>query len=306
MERERLWNQVYHAMKQVSKHFSENHSGAGHPDVYPTFVIAVCWFWACLWRWPLNAAVKALSSARKRQCWRGLGYRLPEVIPDYSTVSRRMKRYDFDALVHQVHQTLLARLLADDSYHILLADSSPLDIPSISHDADARRGHHEHFGYRLHTLATHDRLILQWQTCSSNQQELAVMPQLIEQAAARGVHCQFLAADIGYDSEALHAKTHAALGGMLVAPPNDRGGSRTMTRTPLRRAMWCAWHRRDVRRARKKRGQIERTYSILKGPLAIDSLPRHIRHLDRVRRFLDAEIVLYHGHLLVQRLKLVT
>jgi hypothetical protein len=301
MERELVWAQVYRAVMTVSKQFPLSHAGPGHPDVHPTWVVAVCWLWACLWRQPLSTAVRALRSSKKRRLLGHMGFRLPAVIPEGSTVCRRMKRPDFDRTLAAIHRALIGRLLTPTSSLTLLGDSSPLDIPTISHDADARYGHHGHFGYRFHTLMTQDKIVLEALTCASNAQELAVMPQLIKQAADRGIRCRHLAADVGYDSEALHRLTRQALGGMLVAPPNDRGGTRTMLRTPLRKAMWEQWHSPEIRQARRQRGEIEHAYSILKGPFAIDSLPRHIRSLPRVQRYVWAETILYHGYLLERR-----
>ena len=303
MERELVWKQVYHAVVQVSKGFPLNHLGAGHPDVHPTWVIVVCWLWACLWREPLACAMRTLSCAKKRRLFGEMGFPLPARIPEGSTVCRRMQRPDFPCLMAEVHQCLLHQVLTDQSCQILLADSSPLDIPTISHDANARFGHHGHFGYRLHTLMTQDRIVLEQAAVPSNVQELAVLPDLIQHAAAAGIRCRYLAADTGYDSEAAHQATRDWLGGMLLAPPNDRGGTRTMTRTPLRKAMWAAWHTPAVKAARRKRRRIEHAYSVFKGPLAIDSLPRHIRGLHRVRRYLAAETIIYHGYLLEKQLK---
>jgi hypothetical protein len=303
MERELVWRQVYRAIIAVAKTFPLTHPGQGHPDVYPTWVIVVCWLWSCLWREPMAAAMRTLRSPKKRRLYRDLGFVLPRVIPDGSTVCRRMQRPDFQRMVEDIQSGLINRLLDERSCHTLLADSSPLDIPTISHDADARFGHHGHFGYRFHTLMTQDRIILEQAALPTNVQELAVLPQLIEQAAARGIQCTFLATDIGYDSEAAHRKTRDYLGGMLLAPLNNRGGQRTFLRTPLRKEMWAVWRSPQVRAARRKRSRIEHAYSILKGPFAIDSLPRHIRHLPRVRRFLMAETILYHGNLLTKPAK---
>jgi hypothetical protein len=302
MERELVWMQVYRTIVRVAKVFPLTHSGQGHPDIYPTWVVAVCWLWSCLWREPLAVAMRTLRSAKKRRLYGHLGFRLPRVVPEGSTVCRRMQRPDFQQVIDAIQRSLIDELLGEHSCHTLVADSSPLDIPTISHDPDARFGHHGHFGYRFHTLITQDRIILEQAALPTNVQELAVLPQLIEQASSNGIRCAFLAADIGYDSEAAHRKTRDCLGGMLLAPPNDRGGTRAFVRTPLRKQMWAVWRSPKVRAARRKRPRIEHTYSVLKGPFAIDSLPRHIRHLPRVRRFLMAETILYHGYLLAKRL----
>jgi hypothetical protein len=303
MERELVWKQVYRAIRSVSKQFPLTHPGPGHPDVHPTWVIAVCWLWACLWRDPMATAMRTLRSVKKRRLLGQMGFSLPAHIPDGSTVCRRMQRPDFSGFLSAVHRALVVKLLTADSCQTLLGDSSPLDIPTISHDSDARFGHHGHFGYRLHTLMTQDKIVIEAHACPSNDQELAIMPALIQRAAANGVRCRYMAADIGYDSEALHRQTRDCLGGMLVAPLNDRGGTRTMMRTPLRKALWKRWNTPAIRKVRRKRGEIERAYSLLKGPLAIDSLPRHIRGLPRVRRYLLAETILYHGYLRARRTK---
>jgi hypothetical protein len=303
MERELVWRQVYRAIKTISKVFPSNHPGSGHPDMHPTWIVVTCWLWACLWRCPMATAMRTLTSAKKRRLYRQLGYPLPEVIPENSTVCRRMQRPDFGLMLTEVRHHLADLLLGQRSCETLLADSSPLDIPTISHDADACFGHHGHFGYRLHTLMTQDRIILEEEAAPTNVQELAVFPRLVEKASAKGIRCKYLAADIGYDSENAHRKTRECLGGMLLAPLNDRGGKRAFVRTPLRKEMWKLWRTPAVRAARRKRPRIEHAYSVLKGPLAMDSLPRHIRGLHRVRCFLIGETILYHGHLLAKRLE---
>jgi len=297
MERELVWNRVYQAIVHVSKGFPAGHAGSGHPDVHPTWVIVVCWFWSCLWGRSMAEAMRELQSRKRRGLLEQGGYRLPKRVPDAGTVSRRRRRVDFGRLVRGVHGHLVDRLLLAPFREVLVVDSSPLDIPTISHDPDARWGHHGHFGYRVHTLMTQDRLFLEFAVEPSNAHELAVAPPLIGQAAARQMRCRYLAGDIGYDSEPLHRCVRAHLGGMLVAPVNHRGGSCRAPHSPLRRAMWRKWNRPRVRKARRTRGEIERSYSLLKGPLALDSLPRHVRHLENVRAFVAAKIIFYHAYL---------
>ena len=296
MERELVWRQVYEGIGHISKTFGFGHKGQGHPDVYPTGIILTCWMWACLWREPMAWAMRTLGSPKKRRAFQGLGFSLPHAIPDNSTVSRRMQRPDFWQMLEQLHYHMAQRLLGPDSCRHLIVDSSPLDIPAISHDPDARYGHHGHFGYRLHTLLTQDQIILEQEAWATNQQELAVFPRLVQQAARRGVRCRYLAADIGYDSEGAHQSTLRFLGGMLVAPLNKRGGTPECSRTPLRKTMWHLWQTPAVQAAWKQRPTVERAYSVIKGPLGLDSLPRHIRKLTRVRRFLLAGIILYHAY----------
>lgn len=303
MERELVWNKVYDAIRVVAEHLACGPRPQGHPDVYPTWIILVCWLWACLWRLPQVQAMTTLASRAKRRYYGYLGFRLPQVIPANCTVSRRGQRADFLQLRAAVQHYLLDRLLPTKACQTLIVDSSPLDIPTISHDQDARWGHHGHFGYRLHTLLTEDGAIVAEQVEITNVQELTVFPQLLATAAAVGITCRFVAADMGYDSEPAHRATQRLVGGMLVAPLNNRGGRRAFVRTPLRQAMWRRWHSPPLRRARRRRPRIERYHSVLKGPLAIDSLPRHIRGLSRVRRFVLGCTLLYHGYLLEKRAK---
>jgi hypothetical protein len=293
---------MYHAVVCASKSFPRNHPGPGHPDVHPTWIIVVCWLWACLFRNPVAVAMGTLGCDRKRHLLEKMGFSLPPAIPDASTLSRRMQRPDFRAMLASVRRFFLEKLLTPQSCEVLLADSSALDIPTISHDADARWGHHGHFGYRLHTLMSQDKIILEHQALPSNEHELTVIPRLIHRAAVAGVRCRYLTADIGYDSENVHEKTRDWLRGKFIAPPNDRGGTRTMENTPLRRAMWGRWRTRAVRDVRRKRRRIEQAYSVLKGPLGLDSLPRYIRGKDRVRRFADAMTIIYHADLLQKSL----
>src|SRR4051812_36781675 len=128
MERELVWKQVYRAVRTISKTWAWNHLGPGHPDVHPTWVLLVCWLWACLWREPVSRAMATLRCRKKRRLYGQLGFALPQAIPDNSTLCRRMQRPDFRQMLEAVQHHMIDSLLGQTSCHTLLVDSSPLDI----------------------------------------------------------------------------------------------------------------------------------------------------------------------------------
>jgi hypothetical protein len=298
-----LWNIVYRIVHQVARETSIVHrTRRGSPDTYDTWEIALIWLWTAYWNQPLATAVYQLTHRRTRRALKILGFRLPGRVPHETTVRRRSLRQDYAAFIEAVDRKLIELLHA--RVDRLLIDSTPLPVPQVSKDRDATWGHHALRGYRWHTLVSADRVILQQQVEGANVHELAVAPLLVERAAQSGLHPRFVVGDDGYDSEPLHQCVHDRLRAHLIAPLNDRGGKRTMRRTPLRRWLNQHWKDRAIRASYRTRPEIDRMYSEFKGDrLSLYALPPWVRHLPAVRRWVELKQVLYHANVFLRRQK---
>src|SRR5205823_1137159 len=116
--------------------------------------------------------------------------------------------------------------------------------------------------------------------------ELAVAPMLVRQAAAEGWRARYTAADQGFDSEALHREVQTHLRCRLVAPLNDRGGGRSMRRTPLRAWLNQRWSTPLIQAIIRLRAEVERMYGVLKSWLfSLYALPPWVRRIASVRRW---------------------
>jgi hypothetical protein len=304
MDDEPLWNQVYRTVCSVARRQSLQPSHRGRPDRYATHQVLLVWLLAALWDWPMSHTVLRLKSWRWRSAMRRLGWRLPSGSPHRTTLLRRARRDDFTRLLEAVNQALIAQL--GPNWCQLIIDSSPLPVSGASHDTDATWGHHGLRGYRLHTLVNCRGVILIDRVMPANVHELKVAPQLVRAAARqRGAKpTRWVSGDDGYDSERLHRCCRDHLQTMLVAPLNDRGGRRTMLKTPLRRRLNQRWNSPAVQQARRLRPVIERTYSVAKSSrFRLYALPPFVRHLPTVRRWEKLKKVLYHADLLRKQRK---
>lgn len=294
-----LWNALYELIVGLSPR-GGGPARRGHPDTYATDQIAACWLWSAWRNQPLATATRELSDPAERRALLARGLRLPERVPHETTVRRRARRADFAALLGSAGLALLLALRP--ACGRVIVDSTLLRVPVFSGDRDATWGHHGQRGYRWHTLVSADGVVLAGEVHGANAHELAVAPALLGRAAALGVRPREVVADAGYDSERLHACARAVLGAPLIAPFNDRGGGRSMRRTPLRARLRRRWDRPGVRRALAARTAVERVYALLKGHrFGLYALPPWVRHAPSVRRWITLKTLLYHAHLLVTR-----
>jgi Transposase DDE domain len=306
MDDEPLWNAVYRTVWRVAHQQTLlQPCRAGHPDRYATAQVVLVWLLAALWDWPLSHTTSRLKSWRWRGAMRRLGWRLPCGLPHRTTLLRRARRQDFAQLLEAVNRELIRKLGPD--WCELVIDSSPLPVSRVSHDADAAWGHHGLRGYRLHTLLSRDGVILLDAVMPANVHELKVAPQLVRAAATRRPakrRTRYVSADDGYDSEPLHRCCRRELGAVLVAPLNDRGGKRTMRRTPLRKELHRRWNTPAIRRVRRRRTVVERRYSVAKSArFRLYALPPFVRHLPNVRRWEKLKKVFLQADLLRKRRK---
>lgn len=295
-----LWDTVYRVVTEVDARWENPVVRRGHPDEYSMGDIALCWLWSCFQNLPLSVAARGLADPNYRRAQRCLGLRLPKVTPHETTIARRTRRLDFWLFLTIVGQFLIKLLKPDRS--TALIDSMPMPMPYTSRDRSATWGHHGMRGYRFHSMTSVDRVILTWAVHGANVHELTVAPILVREASNWGWRPRYVGGDDGYDSEPLHECVRDWLGATMVAPFNDRGGSRAMLATPLRRRLSDRWKNRAVQGVMRLRPEIERMHSILKSSLiGLYALPPWVRGQHRVERWIASKVILYHAYLLNRR-----
>jgi hypothetical protein len=112
-------------------------------DTHSTALIVRVHLWSVLHDRPTDWACKARNWS-ERTC--------PEQLPDQSTLSRRMRRDDFEPFLVLLGRRLNGRPLAT---LLKIVDGKPLELPNHSGDRDARWGRgvsRTSIGYKLHVI----------------------------------------------------------------------------------------------------------------------------------------------------------
>lgn len=246
------------------------------------WIIAV-WFWAVIhdrpvaWacvrsHWPLDL--------RKRR------------LPTPSTMSRRLASASVQALLQQLEQ----RIIAPRADHLFwMIDGKPLPISGCSKDPHARYGRAANCharGYKLHAIVAGNGAIAAWRIAPMNTDERTMARRMLRTTTLHG----YLIADGNYDSNPLHECCPENL--QLVTPRRHAG----------RRGL--GHHRHHPQRLRSialtedalchfgqnllhQRDQIERTFANLTNwGGGLNGLPAWVRTIPRVRRWVQAKLVL--------------
>ena len=249
-------------------------------------------------------------------------------VPSPATVSRRMRRQDFDIYMARFFRALClpARSVSAKAgrmavshrvgdLHVLVIDSTAIEAPRDPH---ARWGHTREgpfLGYKLHLLVNSRGVpVAAWvsQGHRSDHDGLRPMMRDAKQVLAtnhlRG-RVKFVLADAGYDAEEHYHLTYEATGARLLAQDNPRNrkvdpADVASKATLAESAEPTPGVRRDAFRLLKtdwgkklmaKRSEIERVFSQVTDPGGIncEQLPRQIRGKKKVRRFLLAKAIQY-------------
>ena len=172
-------------------------------------------------------------------CWACDGRNWPGawavVLPDDSTVSRRMRTASVLQLIERLHQAICGLFAL--SRMVKHVDSFPLPVGSYSHDADTRRGRAAREmarGYKLHAICV-DRVIAAWTLMPMSVNDQVPAPRLFAQL--RGVG--YVTADNGYDANATHLAASACRH-QLLAPPRNCNGDRCVRDPAQQRKRNCA------------------------------------------------------------------
>jgi hypothetical protein len=291
------WGIVRAAIRQVTRSFPRLKRAQ-----YGDFLITCLYFWAVLHDRPMTWAT---DRSHYNRTFRPRGR-----IPSVSQLNRRVASDRFQRILQRVHE----RLAGDNRCKGLVLDGHALPVNAVSQDRDARVGHIAGGvanggmgkGYRLHAVVTGDGNIPAFSVMPLNTHELPVARRML--AALRldlgGV---LIFADGNYDAHVLH-KDVARRGAFLITHPRGRA-KHPVTRRQMgrsRRLLIDLWDNcpKLMHRVYQHREQIERRFggNLSCTPGLPGGLPKFVRGLPRVRRFVGAKICLYHSHRMAKSL----
>jgi hypothetical protein len=278
------WTIVRRTIRQVTRSFPRLKRAE-----YSDFLITCPYFWAVLNDRPMTWAVDSRNYNRNFR---------PRKIPSISQLNRRIAADRFQDILQRVHK----RLSGDSRFKGLILDGQALTVNSVSKDRDARIGHIPGGmgkGYKLHAIVASDGNIPVFSVLPLNTHELPVAQQMLS-TLPHDLTGTLVMADGNYDAHVLH-KQVARHGGFLITHPRGRAKHPVTRRQmgPSRRLMIDLWDRCPelMHRVYQHRKQIERRFGNLAcTPGLLTSLPKFVRGLPRVRRFVGAKICLYHAH----------
>ena len=284
------WRIVRAAIRQVTRSFPRLKRAR-----YSDFLIACLYFRAVLHDRPMTWAIDASNYNRT--------FRPRKKIPSISQLNRRIAADRFQLILRRVH----VRLAGDNRFKGLIFDGHALQVNAVSQDRDARVGHIAGGianggmgkGYKLHATVTSDGNIPVFSVMPLNAHELPVAQQMLE-SLRFDITGVLIFADGNYDAHVLHKQVDAR-GAFLITNPRGRANHPVTLRQMgrARRHLLDLWDHcpKLMDRVYRYRRQIEGRFGNLScTPGLLTSLPKFVRGLPRVRRFVGAKICLYHAH----------
>lgn len=222
----------------------------------------------------------------------------PLELPSVSQFHKRMRSPRVLEILQAVNDQLAHTSCTGDE---LICDGQALTVNNVSKDPDAAFGYASGGqlgkGYKLHAITTGDNRILCWCVRPINEHETPIAMRMLDQLppTPRG---SILLADCNYDWHDFHKFAHARgirlmshMRGMAKHPVTLRQMG------PARREL-IKLHQDNPSIAKavmKNRNKVERTFAHLSGgDGGMGPLPKFVRRLPRVRRWVGAKIALYH------------
>ena len=211
--------------------------------------------------------------------------------PSPTRVSRRLRDESAAALLEAVLQRVL-----HSGHHtplVDIADGKAITVASHSRDRDATFGHFGMRGYKLHAVCDISGRIRARRLTPLHCYEPTIAGRLVRDLKPSG----YLLADANYDHTELHGRC-AATGAQLVAPRSNarRGRGTRRTGVPPSRRRAIDMIELDPtgfgRKLFNLRRTIERVFGRLETRFGINRPPAWIRTLPRVRRWIDAILIL--------------
>lgn len=247
--------------------------------------IVLTFFWAVLHDRPIYWACD-------RKNWPVYDRRRPLPVP--STMTRRLRTRSVQALIDQMESSL-RECFPDTTLHVV--DGKPLPISGHSTDPDAGFGRAAGGmakGYKLHLIYAENGNINAWDVKPMHVDERRVARDLIPRAKIEG----YLLADANYDSNHLYdlAADHRI---QLLAPKRNRESADLGHRThsPARiSSLYLLGQEKTgwARRLFARRPDIERFFgSLSSASYGLTYLPPWVRRIDRVRRWVQAKLIVY-------------
>lgn len=280
----REWNTVYRAIKQAARRMPKPR---WRPEYSDALIVAM-YLWAVHHDRPQGwACNRANYHSRFR----------PRRLPSQSRFSRRIRSERCRTLLTAVYQRLADVENASGATYI---DARPFPVGSCSKDRQARCGRVQGGkarGYRLHSLVSNDRRVLNWAVTPMNEAETTYARLLIDTAPAVGA---VILGDGVFDASHLYDAA-AARGSLLVAAIREdrlKSRPRANRNSPLRIAAVEHWKTGIAQYVYRERIAVEGVFgnqSSYGGGLG--PLPAWVRTLPRVTRWIGAKLILYHARL---------
>jgi hypothetical protein len=280
----REWKLVYRTIKEAARRMSRPRR---RPEYGDTLIVAV-YLWAVMQDRPQGWACR-------RENYQSI-FR-PRALPSESRLSRRIRGERCQMLLTRVYEEVAE---VDRPSSVNMVDGRPFTVNGCTKDRQARPGRISGGfarGYRLHSLVSDDRRVLNWMVTPMNEPEPAQAKTLIETAAAVG---EVILGDSVYDANSLY-KAAKARGSVLVShirADRLKNRPRTNRNSPERIAAVESWKRGVARYVYRDRVLVETTFgnqSSYAGGLG--PLPAWVRTLPRVTRWIGAKLILYHARL---------
>lgn len=254
---------------------------------YADSLIILIYFWSVIRNKPVGWA------CHKRNAPHQLGGYL--ILPSQATISRRVKQDCIQQLLDQIEQEA-KNIISVALIGCWLIDAKPFVINPYTKDKQAKRGWaYDGYskGYKFYAVCDLDQNVIAWQVHPMNASEQTVAKSLIRLIDRPG----YLIGDSAYDTNDLHVLT-ADQNLQLLAPRKTPGGNiGVRARYPNR------LHAIDMLETHTNvfgptmyslRTTIERMFSRMTSQkIGLDHLPGWVRTLPRVRRFIQAKMILY-------------
>lgn len=284
MERE-LWGRVYPMVRSLGR-------SRRRPRVrFSDAVIVLVHLWAVLHDRPVSWACDLRNWAGRRP----RRPRRPRRLPSNATMSRRLRAPS----VREFLAAAEARLREGGGEGgapgglVKAVDGKPLPVGGHSKDPDARNGRAAGGmakGYKLHAVWGAGPIPCAWDVRPMSEAEPSVAAELMPAVPGAG----YLLGDAAYDSNPL-ADAAAAAGHQLVAPRKRPGvGLGHRPHSPHRLRSIGLLSGDFGRSLHRLRGEIERRFGRLTNPAGgLGPLPNWVRRLPRVRRWVQAKLLLH-------------
>lgn len=284
----KLWATVYQTAMQIDH--PKTSSRATYSDQEIVLVI-------------LRASYEeqSISWACRPENWEGFDG--PKQLPSQPTVSRRSRTPQVQMLLDAVEAWL--RRSVPDTDLVVAVDGRPLLISPFSKDPDARWGYGIKglgFGYKLHAVWGQGAVPLAWSVQPLNREESVVAAEGLVPRLPASSRKRYLVGDPAFDTNRMHAAT-AARSFQLLSPPKRPGkGLGHRPHHPARLQGLRLLQSPYGQRLYRQRGKIERQFgNATMRAEGLGSLPAHVRRLSRVRRYVQAKLILNGFRILANR-----
>lgn len=280
----RLWRIVYQMLKKINSQLDVSQRSRG--VVYSDVQVAAMFLWAVIHDRTQDWACQRINWPRLPTGWPGL--------LSASQFSRRLRSANVRSLLDRLENELRNQLPQE---WCLIVDGKPLPVSGFSKDPDAQDGYGAgqfYHGYKMHAIWGGGKIPWAWNVLPANVSEPTTATDLVGSVPGEG----YLLGDAAYDSNPLYGAAEK-VGRKLIAPRKKPGrglGHGTKHHPQRLRSIEVtenvAIHPFAVALHNWRTG-IERQFGWLTGGVAgLQGLPTFVRRLPRVRRWIQAKLII--------------